>query len=116
MDGNSPDATSYSIDVYDSITGQTTVVTGEIPDGNLSGVLPILVEGLSTGSETTMVGPAVNMSSKLSKMAIKGRTESEIYIDNHTLDMVGESFSSEPLDADYIKKKVGVELEAYRII
>jgi CRP-like cAMP-binding protein len=70
----------------------------------------------TVGSETTMVGPAVNMSSKLSKMAIKGRTESEIYIDNHTLDIVGESFSSEPLDADYIKKKVGVELEAYRVI
>jgi CRP-like cAMP-binding protein len=70
----------------------------------------------TVGSETTMVGPAVNMSSKLSKMAIKGRTESEIYIDNHTLDIIGESFSSEPLDADYIKKKVGVELEAYRVI
>jgi class 3 adenylate cyclase len=69
----------------------------------------------TVGSEATMVGPAVNMSSKLSKMAIKGRTESEIYIDAHSRELVGNSFSSEPLDSDYIKRKVGVELEAYRV-
>jgi CRP-like cAMP-binding protein len=69
----------------------------------------------TVGSEATMVGPAVNMSSKLSKMAIKGRTESEIYVDAHSRELVGSSFSSEPLDTDYTKRKVGVELEAYRI-
>jgi class 3 adenylate cyclase len=70
----------------------------------------------TVGPEATMVGPAVNMSSKLSKMAIKGRTESEIYIDAHTRDLVSGSFLTEPLDVAYTKKKVGVELEAYRII
>jgi CRP-like cAMP-binding protein len=70
----------------------------------------------TVGSETTMVGPAVNMSSKLSKMAIKGRTESEIYIDGHTRTLVGDAFTTEALDVDYTKRKVGVELEAYRVI
>ncbi len=70
----------------------------------------------TVGSEATMVGPAVNMSSKLSKMAIKGRTESEVYIDGHTRELIGNSFSSEQLDLEYTKKKVGVELEAYRVI
>ena len=70
----------------------------------------------TVGPEATMVGPAVNMSSKLSKMAIKGRTESEIYIDGHTRELVGNSFLTEPLDVAYTKKKVGVELEAYRVI
>jgi len=68
------------------------------------------------GPEATMVGPAVNMSSKLSKMAINGRTESEIYIDAHTLELTGDSFRTEQLDADYTRKKVGIELEAHRVI
>jgi CRP-like cAMP-binding protein len=70
----------------------------------------------TVGPEATMVGPAVNMSSKLSKMAIKGRTESEIYIDGATRQLAGEAFLTEPLDLAYTKKKVGVELEAHRII
>jgi class 3 adenylate cyclase len=70
----------------------------------------------TVGSEATMVGPAVNMSSKLSKMAIKGRNESEIYIDAHSRELVGDSFSTEPLDVAYTKRRVGVELEAYRVI
>ncbi|MEM7343193.1 MAG: cyclic nucleotide-binding domain-containing protein, partial [Chloroflexota bacterium] len=70
----------------------------------------------TVGAEGTMVGPAVNMSSKLSKMAIKGRTESEIYIDNRTRDLVGDGFLTEPLDFAYTKKKVGVELDAFRVI
>ena len=70
----------------------------------------------TVGPEATMVGPAVNMSSKLSKMAIKGRTESEIYIDRPTGQLAGDAFSTEPLDVEYTKKKVGVELEAYRVI
>jgi CRP-like cAMP-binding protein len=70
----------------------------------------------TVGPEATMVGPAVNMSSKLSKMAIKGRTESEIYVDGHTRQQIGEAFLTEPLDEEYIKRKVGVALEAYRVV
>lgn len=70
----------------------------------------------TVGPEATMVGPAVNMSSKLSKMAIKGRTESEIYIDARTRQLTGDAFLTEPLDIAYTKKKVGVELEAYRVV
>ncbi len=70
----------------------------------------------TVGPEATMVGPAVNMSSKLSKMAIKGRTESEIYVDARTCQLIGDSFMAEPLDMDYTKKKVGVALEAYRVV
>lgn len=69
----------------------------------------------TVGPEATMVGPAVNLSSKLSKMAIRGRTESEIYIDTRTLELIGDAFLTEPLDVAYTKKKVGVELEAYRL-
>lgn len=70
----------------------------------------------TVGPEATMVGPAVNMSSKLSKMAIKGRNESEIYIDVRTRELTGDAFLTEPLDTAYTKKKVGVELEAYRVM
>jgi adenylate cyclase len=70
----------------------------------------------TVGPEATMVGPAVNLSSKLSKLAIKGRTESEIYIDARTRDLIGDSFAAEPLDTDYTQKKVGVALEAYRVV
>jgi class 3 adenylate cyclase len=70
----------------------------------------------TVGSEATMVGPAVNMSSKLSKMAIKGRTESEIYVDAPTRQLASDAFLTEALDVEYTKKKVGVELEAYRVI
>ncbi len=69
----------------------------------------------TVGPEATMVGPAVNMSSKLSKMAIKGRTESEIYIDGPTRQLAGDAFITEPLDVEYTKRKVGIELEAYRV-
>ena len=70
----------------------------------------------TVGPEATMVGPAVNMSSKLSKMAINGRTESEIYIDAHTLDLTGGTFRTEQLNLEYTKMKVGIELEAHRVI
>jgi CRP-like cAMP-binding protein len=69
----------------------------------------------TVGPEATMVGPAVNLSSKLSKLAINGRTESEIYVDFRTRDLIGSSFTSEPIDMAYTRKKVGVDLEAYRI-
>ncbi|GIK40242.1 MAG: hypothetical protein BroJett011_40750 [Chloroflexota bacterium] len=70
----------------------------------------------TVGPEATMVGPAVNMSSKLSKMAIKGRTESEIYVDARTRSLLGDSLMAEALDREYTKRKVGVELEAYRVV
>lgn len=70
----------------------------------------------TVGPEATMVGPAVNLSSKLSKMAIRGRTESEIYLDAATRELLGSSFLAEPLDVAYTKKRVGVELEAYRAV
>ena len=69
----------------------------------------------TVGPEATMVGPAVNLSSKLSKLAINGRTESEIYVDTRTRELIGNAFTTEPLDMTYTKKKVGVDLEAYRI-
>ncbi len=68
------------------------------------------------GAESTMVGPAVNLSSKLSKMAIKGRTESEIYIDDRTLSLIGDAYLTEQLDFTYTQKKVGIDLKAYHII
>jgi len=70
----------------------------------------------TVGPEATMVGPAVNLSSKLSKLAIRGRTESEIYIDTRTNQLLAEAVSTESLDMDYTRKKVGVDLEAYRVI
>lgn len=69
----------------------------------------------TVGAESTMVGPAVNMSSKLSKMAIAGRTESGIYIDNRTRSLIGDIYYTEPLDYQYTRKKVGVDLDAYRV-
>ncbi len=68
------------------------------------------------GAESTMVGPAVNLSSKLSKMAIGGRTESEIYVDDRTLNLIGNAYLTEQLDFNYTQKKVGLDLNAYRII
>ncbi len=69
----------------------------------------------TVGPEATMVGPAVNLSSKLSKLAIRGRTESEVYIDRRTMDLIGNAFVTEPIDFAYTRKKVGVDLEAFRI-
>lgn len=69
----------------------------------------------TVGPEATMVGPAVNLSSKLSKLAIRGRNESEIYVDARTRELIGNAFNSEALDMAYTRKKVGVDLEAYRI-
>ena len=81
--------------------------------------------GLSTGSvakgtigsETAMVGSAVNLSNKLSKLAIKGRQESEIYVDERTYEMLGDSVIAELLDPVYTSRKAGgVPLRAYRIV
>jgi class 3 adenylate cyclase len=81
--------------------------------------------GISTGSvrigtigaEGAMVGAAVNISNKLSKMAIKGRDESEIYLDDKTFRMLGDTIEVERLDPSYVVgKSGGVELEAYRVV
>jgi CRP-like cAMP-binding protein len=69
----------------------------------------------TVGPEATMVGPAVNLSSKLSKLAIRGRTESEIYVDARTRQLLGNAVATEPLDFAYTRKKVGVDLEAHRV-
>ena len=71
----------------------------------------------TVGSETAMVGPAVNLANKLSKLAIKGRQESEIYVDERTYEMLGDSVVAELLDPAYTSRKAGgVPLRAYRII
>jgi class 3 adenylate cyclase len=64
-----------------------------------------------------MVGSAVNLANKLSKLAIKGRQESEIYVDERTYEMLGDSVIAELLDPAYtLRKAGGVPLRAYRII
>jgi CRP-like cAMP-binding protein len=80
--------------------------------------------GLSTGavakgtigSETAMVGSAVNLANKLSKLSIGGRQESEIYVDGRTCEMLGETVEAELLDSTYTSHKAGVPLKAYRIL
>ncbi|MFQ5576280.1 MAG: cyclic nucleotide-binding domain-containing protein [Anaerolineae bacterium] len=71
----------------------------------------------TVGAEGTMVGAVVNLSNKLSKMAIKGRDESELYIDQRTYDILGDAVNVELLDPGYVVGKAGgVELNAYRVI
>jgi CRP-like cAMP-binding protein/Tfp pilus assembly protein PilF len=71
----------------------------------------------TVGSETAMVGSAVNLANKLSKLAIKGRQESEIYVDERTYEMLGDAVKAELLDPVYTSRKAGgMSLRAYRII
>jgi CRP-like cAMP-binding protein/Tfp pilus assembly protein PilF len=71
----------------------------------------------TVGSETAMVGSAVNLANKLSKLAIKGRLESEIYADERTYEMLGDAVIAELIDPVYTSRKAGgVPLRAYRII
>ncbi len=71
----------------------------------------------TVGAEGVMVGAAVNVSSKLSKMAFRGRDESEIYLDQRTYDMLKEVVQTEQLPRDYVlSKSSGVELEVYQIV
>lgn len=71
----------------------------------------------TVGSETAMVGSAVNLANKLSKLAIKGRQESEIYVDERSYEMLGDAVIAELLDPVYTSRKAGgVPLRAYRII
>ena len=71
----------------------------------------------TVGAERAMVGSAVNISSKLSKMAIRGRNESEIYIDEKTYNMLKGAIEVEMLDPNYVIDKAGgVPLKAYRVV
>ncbi len=71
----------------------------------------------TVGAEGAMVGAAVNLSNKLSKMAIRGRDESEIYIDQKTRDVLGDAVNVELLDPAYVIGKAGgVQFNAYRVI
>jgi len=71
----------------------------------------------TVGAEQSMVGAAVNISNKLSKMAIKGRDESEIYIDEKTYYMLSHAIEVETLDPSYVvAKSGGVELTVYRVV
>ena len=71
----------------------------------------------TVGAEGAMVGAAVNLSNKLSKMAIRGRDESEIYIDQKTREALGNAVDVELLDPGYVVgKSGGVEFNAYRVI
>lgn len=71
----------------------------------------------TVGSETAMVGSAVNLANKLSKLAVNGRRESEIYIDDRTYQMLGDAVTVEPLDpALTFRQAGGVPLKAYRLI
>jgi hypothetical protein len=97
-----------------------------MPDGHRARIDPVSLDVTDVRWVRDRVDPVTGESILWQKGAdwsglalqdlVEGRTESEIYIDNHTLDLIGESFSSEPLDVDYTKRKVGVELEAYRVI
>jgi len=71
----------------------------------------------TVGAEGAMVGAAVNLSNKLSKMAIRGRDESEIYIDQKTREILGDAVKVELLDPTYVIGKAGgVQFNAYRVI
>ncbi len=71
----------------------------------------------TVGAEGAMVGAAVNLSNKLSKMAVNGRDESEIYIDQRTYDLLGETVMVKKLDPDYVlTKSSGVPMDAYLVL
>lgn len=71
----------------------------------------------TVGHEAAMVGPVVNTSSKLSKMAIKGRNESEIYIDQRTNELLADLVVAEALDPEYVSRKAGGSLKrAFRVV
>lgn len=71
----------------------------------------------TVGPEGAMVGAAVHVASKLSKMAILGRDESEIYIDRKTHDLIGDGIDVETLDPQYVlRKSGGIELEVYHVV
>jgi adenylate cyclase len=71
----------------------------------------------TVGSETAMVGSAVNLASKLSKLVVMGRRESEVYVDGRTFQMLGDSVDVDPLDQAFTTRQAGgVHLEAFRVL
>ncbi len=71
----------------------------------------------TVGAEGAMVGAAVNLSNKLSKMAINGRDESEVYIDQRTYELLGKNVMVRKLDPDYVlSKSSGVPMEAFLVL
>ncbi|MFQ5613036.1 MAG: cyclic nucleotide-binding domain-containing protein [Anaerolineae bacterium] len=71
----------------------------------------------TVGHEAAMVGPVVNTSSKLSKMAIKGRDESELYVDARTRQLLAGQITVEALDPEYVSRKSGGAFrEAHRVV
>lgn len=71
----------------------------------------------TVGAEGAMVGAAVNLSNKLSKMAVNGRDESEIYIDQRTYDLLGTAVMVKKLDPEYVlSKSSGVPMDAYLVL
>lgn len=71
----------------------------------------------TVGAETAVVGSAVNLANKLSKLAIRDRQESEVYVDESTYHMLEDTIIAEFLDPAYTSRKAGgIPLRAYRII
>ncbi len=71
----------------------------------------------TVGAEGAMVGSAVNMGSKLSKMKIRGRDESEVYIDGPTYEMIGEAIKVQQLKKQYVlSQSGGVDLDVYLVL
>ena len=71
----------------------------------------------TVGSDRAMVGPPVNQSNKLSGLSVGGRIENEIYIEERTCEILGDTIQCEPVDADYVAtKSSGTKLTAYHVI
>jgi CRP-like cAMP-binding protein/Flp pilus assembly protein TadD len=71
----------------------------------------------TVGSETAMVGSAVNLANKLSKLVVNGRQESEIYVDERTNELLCDAIIADPVDPALTSRQTGgVFLKAYHII
>jgi len=71
----------------------------------------------TVGSERTTVGPPVNIAAKLSKIALRGREESEIYVDERTRTLLGKAVEVEALDPVWLEEMVGdIPVPSYRIV
>ena len=64
-----------------------------------------------------MVGSAVNLANKLSKLVVDGREESEIYVDERTHELLGDAIIADLVDPALTSHQTGgVFLKAYRVI
>jgi class 3 adenylate cyclase len=71
----------------------------------------------TVGSETAMVGSAVNLANKLSKLVVNGRQENEIYVDERTSELLNDAIDVDFVDPAFTSRQTGgVFLEAYRVI